>query len=102
MLSLKCSVPKSLSTSSALKKVKMKLKHIISTDLKLASMSDLVSSLLETMSDSHVSSVVITDDSLHPVGIFTEFDAIKIVSSGIDINNFQAKEIGRASCRERV
>ncbi|MGE4455663.1 MAG: EAL domain-containing protein [Arcobacteraceae bacterium] len=71
----------------------MKLKHIISTDLKLASMSDLVSSLLETMSDSHVSSVVITDNSHHPVGIFTEFDAIKIVASGIDINNFQAKDI---------
>lgn len=93
MLSLKCSVPKSLSTSSALKKVKMKLKHIISTDLKLASMSDLVSSLLETMQDSKISSVVITDSSNHPVGIFTEFDAIKIVASGIDISLFKAKDI---------
>ncbi|MDY0321662.1 MAG: EAL domain-containing protein [Arcobacteraceae bacterium] len=71
----------------------MKLKHIISTDLKLASMSDSVSSLLETMQDYKVSSVVITDNSHHPVGIFTEFDAIKIVASGIDINNFQAKDI---------
>ncbi|MEJ5167799.1 MAG: CBS domain-containing protein, partial [Arcobacteraceae bacterium] len=71
----------------------MKLKHIISTDLQLASMSDLVSSLLDIMQNHKVSSVVITDNSNHPIGIFTEFDAIKIVASGIDINNFQAKDI---------
>lgn len=71
----------------------MKLKHIISTDLKLAGLNDFVSSLLEIMQDHHVSSVVITDNSHHPVGIFTEFDAIKIVASGMDINNFQAKDI---------
>ena len=71
----------------------MKLKHIISTDLKVASLNDLVSSLLQLMQESKVSSVVITDNANHPVGIFTEFDAIKIVASGMDINNFHAKDI---------
>ncbi|MFA6197469.1 MAG: EAL domain-containing protein [Sulfurimonas sp.] len=39
---------------------------------------------LEVMSGNSISSIVIVDEDLHPIGIFTEFDALRVVSETID------------------
>lgn len=71
----------------------MKLKHITSTNLHLSSEKVSLSELLKTMEKNKISSIVIVDDSIKPVGIFTEFDAIRVVASSMDIANFTAKDI---------
>ncbi|MDY0327659.1 MAG: EAL domain-containing protein [Arcobacteraceae bacterium] len=70
----------------------MKLKHIISTNVKIASKHDLISSLLSTMQENKISSIIVTDSKKHPIGIFTEFDAIKVVATGMNIDNLTAKD----------
>ena len=70
----------------------MKLKHIIQTDIVMASSEDLVLQLCTTMREKKISSIVIKDENYHPVGIFTESDVIKIVAKKIDLNGVKVKE----------
>ncbi|QOG12822.1 EAL domain-containing protein [Arcobacter sp. FWKO B] len=89
----KFGVPKETQYFISSKKVTMKLKHIISTNVKLASKDDLVSSLLSIMQDTKISSIIIVDLHNHPIGIFTEFDAMKVVASSVDIINLTVKDV---------
>ena len=43
-----------------------------------------IAKALEVMSENSISSIVIVDENLHPIGIFTEFDALRVVSETID------------------
>lgn len=71
----------------------MKLKYIISTNLKVASSSEPLSSIIDKMQTYKISSIVVVDEVNHPIGIFTEFDAIKIVASSLDIEKTMVFEI---------
>lgn len=60
------------------------ISSILHNNVKPLKKSDLVSDALSYMDKNAISSVVITDENNAPVGIFTERDALKIVSSAID------------------
>ncbi|MDD2652871.1 MAG: EAL domain-containing protein [Sulfurimonas sp.] len=59
---------------------------ILHNGVKPLKKSDLVSDALCCMDKNSISSVVITDENNSPIGIFTERDTLKIVSSAIDCN----------------
>jgi diguanylate cyclase (GGDEF)-like protein/PAS domain S-box-containing protein len=72
---------------------KMKLKHIISKDIKIAHNDDTIYSLVETMKLYNISSIVIIDDMNHPVGLVTETDIVKIVATHQEIKNLKIKDL---------
>ena len=71
----------------------MQLKHIISKDIKIANNSDTISSLVNIMKNNNISSVVIIDESNHPIGIITETDIVRIVASHQDTQILKIKDI---------
>lgn len=60
------------------------LESILSHKTTTLSVIDTVAKALEMMADYAISSVVICDDKNHPIGIFTEHDALKVVAETIE------------------
>ncbi|MDK9693943.1 MAG: EAL domain-containing protein [Sulfurimonas sp.] len=60
------------------------ISSILHNEVKPLKKSDLVGDALSYMDKNAISSVVITDENNAPIGIFTERDALKIVSNAID------------------
>lgn len=60
------------------------ISSILHNNVKPLKESDLVSDALSYMDKNAISSVVITDENNTPIGIFTERDALKIVSNAIE------------------
>ncbi len=60
------------------------ISSILHNEVKPLKKSDLVSDALSYMDKNAISSVVITDENNAPIGIFTERDALKIVSNAIE------------------
>jgi diguanylate cyclase (GGDEF)-like protein/PAS domain S-box-containing protein len=73
--------------------VRMKLKHIISKNIKIARREDLVSFSIDLMKENMISSVVIVDEASKPVDIITEKDIVKMVAKHENINNLKIKDI---------
>ena len=75
----------------------MTLATIISTDVEALRGDHSVQYALEYMKDNAISSVVVIDDGAKPLGIFTEFDTLKIISQGIDkkssLQSIMSKEL---------
>ncbi|MBA3026979.1 MAG: PAS domain S-box protein [Sulfurimonas sp.] len=69
------------------------LKDIITKDVFTLKTYDNVSDMLNAMSNNKLSCSVIVDDENFPVGIFTQKDAIKLISSEIDINTTNIAEV---------
>lgn len=62
----------------------MTLATIISTNVEALKGDHSVQYALEYMKDNAISSVVVTDDEGKPLGIFTEYDTLKILSRALD------------------
>lgn len=60
------------------------LESILSHKITTLTVVDTVAKALEIMADYAISSVVICDDTNHPIGIFTEHDALKVVAEAIE------------------
>lgn len=71
----------------------MQLKHIISKDIKIAKKEELVSSLIDTMQENMISSVIIVDEDHKPIDIITEKDIVKIVAKHQDVHNLAIQDI---------
>lgn len=61
------------------------LKEIVSKKIITLSSKKRIATALETMTQAAVSSIVVLDENNHPVGIFTENDALAIISKDISI-----------------
>jgi diguanylate cyclase (GGDEF)-like protein/PAS domain S-box-containing protein len=59
------------------------LKSIVAHDPIALNSYQNIASVLEVMAKHSVSSVIIVDEQNHPIGIFTERDALRVVSKGI-------------------
>ncbi|HEX5328725.1 EAL domain-containing protein [Sulfuricurvum sp.] len=60
------------------------LQSILSHNVTTLNPVDTVAKALELMADYAISSVVVTDGENHPIGIFTEHDALKVVAEAIE------------------
>ncbi|MCX6052465.1 MAG: EAL domain-containing protein [Campylobacterales bacterium] len=60
------------------------LKSLVSDVSITLNSSQTIAKALEVMSENSISSIVVVDENLHPIGIFTEFDALRVVSETID------------------
>ncbi|MBD3810324.1 MAG: CBS domain-containing protein, partial [Sulfuricurvum sp.] len=60
------------------------LHDILSSKIVTMRTQETIAKSLELMSEEGISSVVVIDENAHPVGIFTEHDALKIVADAID------------------
>lgn len=60
------------------------LQSILSHNVTTLNPVDTVAKALELMADYAISSIVVTDDENHPIGIFTEHDALKVVAEAIE------------------
>lgn len=63
---------------------RIKLREVLPNTLQSLTLENNVGDALEMMSEFAVSSVVIVDEAFRPIGIFTEHDALTIVSDRID------------------
>ena len=65
----------------------LRLKNLVQFDKNGILLSkDTVEYALNTMSVNAISSIVILDDMNHPIGIFTEFDALKVIAQNITMS----------------
>lgn len=63
---------------------KLRLKHLLQyTQKGILKSDDSISDALEIMSTDNISSVVITDELVRPIGIFTEYDTLRVISEDI-------------------
>ncbi len=69
------------------------LKSILSHASICMGSGQTVAGALEVMSLNSISSVVIVDGQSHPVGIFTEYDALRIVAEKIDTQKILSEEM---------
>jgi len=72
------------------------LKSIVSKQTITLLQTQSISTALNTMSEFSISSIIIVDDEKHPIGIFTEHDALRIISNelntGDSIENVMTKD----------
>ena len=62
----------------------LRLKNLIQFNQKgILKSVDTAAEALNVMSSDNISSVIITDENLRPIGIFTEYDALKMISNNI-------------------
>ncbi|MDO8454598.1 MAG: CBS domain-containing protein, partial [Sulfurimonas sp.] len=69
------------------------LKSILSHASICMHSSQTVDGALEVMDLNSISSVVIVDDESHPVGIFTEYDALRIIAEKTDTQKTLSEEM---------
>lgn len=62
----------------------VKLTSIVNNTVKPLSQSNTIEDALNLMYEKSISSVVVTDDSNKPIGIFTEHDSLKIISNDLN------------------
>ena len=64
----------------------LRLKNVVQYSLSgVLSQEDSIEKALNTMSQTAISSIVIVDKANHPIGIFTEYDALKVIANHISI-----------------
>lgn len=63
------------------------LEAILSHKTTTLSPEDSILKALEIMSDQSISSVIVCDEKNHPIGIFTEHDALKVVAEEIETSH---------------
>lgn len=69
------------------------LKTILSPDVVTVEQEDIVGHALQEMKQRSISSVVVTDDAKHPIGIFTEQDAIRLMAESKNISTLKMNEV---------
>jgi diguanylate cyclase (GGDEF)-like protein/PAS domain S-box-containing protein len=69
------------------------LKTILTPDVFTVTADDLVGTALLEMKQRSISSVVVVDEVNHPVGIFTEQDAIRLMSEARHISDLKMQEV---------
>ncbi|MDD5052543.1 MAG: EAL domain-containing protein [Sulfuricurvum sp.] len=67
---------------------KLRLNSLIQFDKNgILKPNNTIADALNIMSTDSISSIIITDKDEHPIGIFTEYDALKIIAKGIPITD---------------
>ena len=69
------------------------LKTILSPDVVTVEQEDIVSHALQEMKQRSISSVVVTSDEKHPIGIFTEQDAIRLMAESKNVSTLKMHEV---------